>query len=223
MSNGIHSVLMQLAEAAVTRDEDEKQAFIPMPGGQVAPPPMDPSMDPAMAGAPMDPAMAGAPMDPAAAGMDPMAMAAMGQDPAAIMAAQGVPVDPMMAQAGGAVGGMGAPAEAAPAEAAPAEAPKKGGGQKEKIDEIHNMLTKILGVLVGKGLLAPTELGGILGEDEAPEEAPAAAPQDAGVPAEQKVASMGSVVEEDDQLTVSKKQASEVKNALASLILSLGG
>lgn len=77
---------------------NEKVAFVPMPGGDPAP------MDPAMAGggAPMDPAMAGgAPMDPAAMGGAPM-------DPA--MAGGMPPMDPV------AMGGMPSPA---PAPAAP--------------------------------------------------------------------------------------------------------
>lgn len=62
---------------------NEKVAFVPMPGGDPA------AMDPAaMGGAPMDPAMAGgAPMDPAAVGGAPMDPAAMG----------GAPMDPAMA------------------------------------------------------------------------------------------------------------------------------
>jgi hypothetical protein len=165
---------------------------------------------------PMDPAMMGGGGMP----MDPMAMAAGGADPAAIMAAQGAPVDPMMAQAGGAGAMPPPPAEAAPAEA-PAEA-SKGGGQKEKIDEIYNMLTKVMGILVGKGLLAPDELGGVVGGQGA---APA---QEGGVPPEQKVASaddepekMGDVVEE--KVTIPAKKAAEAKSALTELILALDG
>ena len=205
---------MQLAEAATEHTASEKRAFVPMPGGEGAPPPMDPAMmgmDPAMMGG------GGMPMDPAAMGgmpMDPMAMAAGGEDPAAIMAAQGAPVDPMMAAAGGAAG-VAPPPEAAPAEAAPA----KGGGQKEKLDEIHSMLTKVMGVLVGKGLLGAEELGNMMGVQG----------QESGVPAEQKVASqepetVGSVVEDtSEDIPLPVKAASEVKNALAGLILALGG
>ena len=72
---------MKLALANL--DSIDKEAFVPMPGGQ---PPMDPAM--AQGGMPMDPAMAqgGMPMDPAMAGgmppggemmADPMAGAGM--------------------------------------------------------------------------------------------------------------------------------------------------
>lgn len=229
MSNGINSILLQLAEAATTNSEQEKQAFVPMPGGA----PMDPAMgggapmDPAMmgGGAPMDPSMmGGAPMDPAMMGggmvppTDPMAMAAQGADPAAIMAAQGAPVDPMMAAAGGAdVPSPPAP-EQAPAEAEQAPA-SKGGSQKEKLDEIHGMLTKILGVLVGKGLLGPEELGGIASTQGQPEES--------GISGAQKVASV-TPTEEDEpapmgDVVLPAEKAAEVKKSLASLIMSLGG
>lgn len=216
MSNGISDVLTQLAEAATRHEQEEKQAFVPMPGGEAAPPPTDP-------------AMAGG-MPPAAGGMpaDPMAMAAGGADPAAIMAAQGAPVDPMMAAAGGA-GPMPA-APPPPAEAAPAAAPTKGGGQKEKLDEIHTMLSKILGVLVGKGLLQPDELGGVLGQETAQAQAGAVQPPEGGIPAEEKIAedsepeSVGSVAKDgNEDVVIPAKRASEVKNALAGLISSLGG
>jgi hypothetical protein len=161
---GINDVLMRLAAASLTRD---KQAFVPQPD------------------------MAAAGGDPAAMGQDPMAMAAQGADPAAIMAAQGQPVDPMMAMAGGASGMP--PAGAAPAGGAPSpvmpidpaiqsaidqavQAATGGAGgaggkgapgapsKKDKLDEIHTMLTKVVGVLVGRGLLSPQELGGVVGQ-----------------------------------------------------------
>lgn len=232
-SNGINAVLMQLAEAATKHHETEKRSFVPMPGGAPAggagggAPPMDPAM--------MGGAGGGAPP------MDPMAMAATGADPAAIMAAGGAPVDPMMAAAGGATGvpaGPPAGPEGAPAGGeAPAEGakPSKGGGQKEKLDEIHNMLTKIMGVLVGKGLLAPDELGDLMGA-QAGGQPGAEAPPQGGIPAEQKIASegeekktdepekVGEVVEDKgEDVTIPAEKTGEVKNALAGLILALGG
>ena len=237
--SGISSVLLQLAEASTAHAAKEKQAFVPMPGGQLPPPPMDPMA--AMGGGggapPMDPmaAMGGGGGAPP---MDPMAMAAMGQDPAAILAAGGAPVDPMMAAAGGAPGIAPPPApEAAPADAA---APGKGGGQKEKLDEIHGMLTKVMGVLVGKGLLGPEALGGMMGIQggDAPPDSPPAGgdaagtppPMGGGIPPEQKVATdalvrVGSVVDDlgDLATAVTPEQAPAVKHALADLILSLRG
>lgn len=215
--SGLNSILLEIAEASVR----EKRAFVPMPGGMPDPSmgggmPMDPSM--MGGGMPMDPSMAGGAVPP----MDPMAMAAQGADPAAIMAASGAPVDPMVAAAGGAAG-VPAPAAPAPAEVAPASSGGKG-GKKDKIDEIYTMLTKVIGVLVGKGLLAPTELGDV-GLGQASEQG-AAAPDKSGVPSEQKVAEapalMGSVVE-DVAVELPTQKVAGVKNALADLILALSG
>ena len=71
--------LLKMAQANFDKMLHEKQAFIPMPGGQPEAPPQaaPPMLAPAPGGAPMDPAMMGG--DPAAMGMDP---AAMGTDPA---------------------------------------------------------------------------------------------------------------------------------------------
>ena len=226
---GLNQVLLKLAQAGMARNE--KAAFVPMVG------------DPSQGGG--QPAGG----DPA---QDPMAMAAQGQDPAAIMAAQGQPVDPNVAAAGGATGMP--PAGGPPAGGAPAGAPQAApidptiqaaidqsiqtamsqqgggaggagagkGGKNElnlKVNEIHTMLTKILGVLVGKGEIPAEELGLVASRDQSA----------AGVPAEQKMAAaagqapepMGQSVVEAAPL--SQEAQEKVGNALANLIISLRG
>ena len=217
MGTGINSVLLRLANIALEK-RAQGGGFVPAPamGG-------DPSMQ--GGGAP-----AGGPMGP---GVDPaMMQAAQGMDPAAIMAAQGQQVDPAMAAAGGATGmpppgdpaagGAGAPPpgidpniqaaiDAAIQKAmggAAGGAGGKGGSGKNvmmaDIAEIKSLLNKVLGVMVGSGKLPATDLGEVGSQ---PGE---------GVPAEQKVASMGAAV-------MSEASQERVANSLADLILSLKG
>lgn len=105
--------LVKCAVEGIADEDFKKEALVPAPGGQVAPPP---AADPAMAGGmpPMDPAMMGGapPMDPAMAGgmppMDPAMMGGAPMDPAMMGGAP--PIDPAMIE--GLLGG----AEEAPAE-----------------------------------------------------------------------------------------------------------
>jgi len=171
--SGLHSILTKLAE------DYKKQAFVPMPGGEAQ---MDPAMaqgggmpmDPSMGG--MDPAMMGAqggmPMDPSMGGMDPAMMAAVSGQAGIpeMMAAQGAPVDPAMAMAGGAplpegmMPGAGAAPEGAmpedPAISGEAKATKK--NEKEVLNErlanMEAMLNTLMGVLLGKGMVEQSKV-----------------------------------------------------------------
>ncbi len=196
----IHQVLLNVAKAGLTKQSGNKQAFVPMPAGQVPPDPAmmqgapgAASMDPAMmqgapGAAPMDPAamqammaQGGAPMDPAmmqGAPMDPamMAQGGMPMDPAMMQPPPGPQMDPAMLDAIRQVVqeemAKNAPAQA-PAEQAPTQ-PKSGGkaAMEERLTAIEQGLTKILGVLTGQGALPAQDI------------MPQVPPQEMGTPVE---------------------------------------
>ena len=122
-------------QSILTKVAANKEAFQPMPGGEMPPPPMDPAMQG------MDPAMMGA---------------AQGMDPAMMMAEQGMPVDPAMAMAGGAP----MPPDPAMAGGMPPEGAMPPGGDMgilppEILDIIKSEVSNAI-----KEVLASTDVGG---------------------------------------------------------------
>jgi hypothetical protein len=229
---GINSILNKIAAESIKQREAElnamKQAFVPMPGGEA---PVDPAaqgmpVDPAT-GMPMDPAMAGGmPMDPmAAGGGDPAMLAAVSGQAGMpeMMAAQGAPVDPAMAMAGGAP--LPQDMMAAPAEAAPAPAPSEGEGKKpsekqrtdERLGNIEGMLNTIMGALMAKGMLQPDAIPATQGtESEATAEVAPDAVEPIGAPVEGKVAAVQPKKEDNEAIkSLAENLADAFMNARA--------
>lgn len=146
----------------------EKNAFIPMPGGQPPAPPMDPAMaqqggapmDPAMmqqGGAPMDPAMQqapadpGQPFDPSMAGPEPQMEGTppvdpAAQDPAALYDMVVQAVRQVMQESGGAAAAQPA------AEEKPKDSKGKGKAIESRLDAVEGALAQLIEV---SGLVPP--------------------------------------------------------------------
>ena len=146
--------LAQQALDQLAARQQDKQAFVPMPGGtdpaaagavgmDGAPMGMDPSMMGGGGGAPMGGAPMG--MDPSVMGMDPSMMGGGGGAPPTGMDPSMMGMDPSMMVADPSVmGGAGAPAPApAPAPAADPAATGGGGGGKSKDEDLKMELREI--------------------------------------------------------------------------------
>ena len=158
----------------------KKQAFIEMPGGQMAPAgePAAGGVPPEMAGAmppggaPVDPAAGAMPPDAAAAGVDPTMLAAMGG---------GAPLGVDAATAGVLGGaGAGAPVDAGAAGAGGAVAGAAGAGTPEptitiSLSQLWDVVTKVLGLAKKIGANGQ----GVAAEGAAPAAPAAPAGQDA--------------------------------------------
>ena len=201
-----------------------KSAFVPMPGG----------------------AAPEAPMDPAMAGQDPAMMAAAtGTPPPELMAQAGMQVDPAMAAAGGAPlpegmappmdpaagGGMPIPPEIQAAIDQAVAASTGGGGgsggggggkgsaKADQLGNIETMLTKVIGLLVGQGLLPKEDLGIDLNTGTTSEAPPEAAVSGSlGGPVESSAAPKVASAE-----AATFEQARTAAESLANLMSRLGG